>query len=292
MSINTVLVKQFNANIALLSQQKGSKLRNAVYSKTGVVGEDTYLDQLKKSEAKTKTTRNADVEYVNSDFDRRKISLVDKYWADLIDKEDKLKMLADPTSEYVQNAVYALGRAIDDAIITAAFATAYYGKTGTSTVTFEHARDGSTDMGIAAGAAGLTLAKLLDAKKLLDNNDVDEDEPRYIAITGTQLHDLLNTTEVKSADYNTVQALVQGKVDTFCGFKFIIISTGLLDKVASDRYVIAWAQSGLGLAIGADISTNIDRLPVKHYSSQVYASMSIGATRMDEDRVVRILCAE
>ena len=292
MSIANILVKQFNANISLLSQQKGSKLRNAVLLKTGVVGEDAYLDQLKKSAAKVKTVRNADVEYVNSEFDRRKVSMIDIYWADLIDKEDKLKMLADPTSAYVQSATYALGRAIDDEIITRAFGTAYYGKTGTSTVTFGLARDGSTATSIAAGGAGLTLAKLLSAKEILDNLDVDEDEPRFIAVTGTQLKNLLNTTEVKSSDYNTVKALVQGQIDTFCGFKFIKISISLLDKVASDRYVIAWAQTGLGLAIGADISTQIDRLPVKHYSTQVYASMSVGATRMDEDRVVRILCQE
>ena len=292
MSIANILVKQFNANISLLSQQKGSKLRNAVLLKTGVVGEDTYLDQLKKSAAKVKTVRNADVEYVNSEFDRRKVSMIDIYWADLIDKEDKLKMLADPTSAYVQSATYALGRAIDDEIITRAFGTAYYGKTGTSTVTFGLARDGSTATSIAAGGAGLTLAKLLSAKEILDNLDIDEDEPRFIAVTGTQLKNLLNTTEVKSSDYNTVKALVQGQIDTFCGFKFIKISISLLDKVASDRYVIAWAQTGLGLAIGADISTQIDRLPVKHYSTQVYASMSVGATRMDEDRVVRILCQE
>lgn len=292
MSIANILVKQFNANISLLSQQKGSKLRNAVLLKTGVVGEDTFLDQLKKSAAKVKTVRNADVEYVNSEFDRRKVSMIDIYWADLIDKEDKLKMLADPTSAYVQSATYALGRAIDDEVITRAFGTAYYGKTGSSTVTFGLARDGSTETSIAAGGAGLTLAKLLSAKEILDNLDVDEDEPRFIAVTGTQLKNLLNTTEVKSSDYNTVKALVQGQIDTFCGFKFIKISISLLDKVSSDRYVIAWAQTGLGLAIGADISTQIDRLPVKHYSTQVYASMSVGATRMDEDRVVRILCQE
>jgi len=292
MSIANILVKQFNANISLLSQQRGSKLRNAVLLKTGVVGEDTFLDQLKKTAAKVKTVRNADVEYVNSEFDRRKVSMIDIYWADLIDKEDKLKMLADPTSAYVQSATYALGRAIDDEVITRAFGTAYYGKTGTSTVTFGLARDGSTATSIAAGGAGLTLAKLLSAKEILDNLDVDEDEPRFIAVTGTQLKNLLNTTEVKSSDYNTVKALVQGQIDTFCGFKFIKISISLLDKVASDRYVIAWAQTGLGLAIGADISTQIDRLPVKHYSTQVYASMSVGATRMDEDRVVRILCQE
>ena len=290
--IDNAYVKAFSSNIEMLSQQKGSKLRNAVRVKPGVVGEDVYIDQLKKSAAKTKTTRNADVEYVNSEYDRRKVSMLDIYWADLIDKEDKIKMLADPTSEYVVSATYALGRKIDDLLCTAAFATAYTGDLGGTSTSFAYAQDGSTSMSIAASAAGLTLAKLLSAKELLDNNDCDEDEPRYIAVTGTQLKNLLNTTEVKSVDYNTVKALVKGELNTFCGFEFIRISTGILDVASSVRSVIAWAKNGLGLAIGADLTTSIDRLPTKHFSTQVYASMSVGVTRMDEDKVVRILCNE
>src|SRR3990167_8589894 len=197
-TIDAALVKQFNANIEILSQQKGSRLRNAVRLKTGVVGEDTYIDQIGKTSAVKRTTRHSDTPIVDTEYQRRKISMVDYDWGDYIDKADKLKMLADPTSEYSMNASYALGRSLDDETITQAFATAYIGKSGTSTETFP---SGNV---IAAGAAGMTLAKLLAAKEILDDNDVDPEEERYISVSSKQIQDMLKIDEFISADYNTV----------------------------------------------------------------------------------------
>ena len=286
-NITTAFVKQFSSNIELLSQQKGSKLRNAVRVKPGIVGEDAYIDQIDTSTAKKKTTRNSDIVYSNSDYQRRKLSMVTIYDAKLIDKEDKLKMLADPTSEEALSIAYALGRAIDDEIITSAFGTAYTGKAGGTSTTFPAGNV------VPVAASGLTLDKILQAKKILDNNNVDENEERYIAITGTQLQDLLKVDEINSADYNNIKALVQGDVDTFCGFKFIRVSTSLLDTDDDDyRRVIAWAKNGLGLGIARDMTNRIDEIPGKHYSTQVYAAMDIGCSRIDEDKVVEIKCSE
>ena len=38
----------------------------------------------------------------------------------------------------------------------------------------------------------------------------------------TRIEALLGDTSVTSSDFNTVKALVQGDVDTFMGFKFIV----------------------------------------------------------------------
>ena len=285
--IDTALVKQFNANVEILSQQKGSKLRNAVRLKTGVVGEDTYIDQIGKTSAVKRVSRHPDTPLVDTQWARRKISMVDYDWADLIDKADKLKMLADPASEYVMNASFAIGRAFDDEVITSAFGTAYTGKAGGTSTTFPAANV------VAVGASGLTLDKLLSAKEILDGYDVDPDEPRYIALCSKQLQDLLKIDEVKNADYNTIKALVKGEIDTFMGFKFIIISTSLLDTDSNDyRRVICWAKNGLGLAIGQDINTDISVRKDKNMSIQVYANASCGAARIDEDKVVEIKCDE
>jgi len=289
--ISTAFVKQFASNIEILSQQKGSKLRNAVRIKPGVVGEETFIDQIGARTAREKTTRHADVEYSDSDYQRRKVAMVTVYDATLIDKEDKLKMLADPTSEEALNIAYAIGRKIDEKLATAAFATAYTGKDGTTQVSFPAANVVAVDLG--GSAEGLTLAKLLRAKKILDDNEVDEQEPRFIAVSATQLEELLNTTEVKSADYNTVKALVKGEINTFCGFNFIRLSSSILPTDSNSyRRVIAWAKNGLGLAIARDMVTRIDPIPSKHYANQVYAAIDVGVTRLDEDKVVEIKCSE
>ncbi len=285
--IDTGLVKQYNANVEILSQQKGSKLRNAVRLKTDVVGEDTFMDQIGKTTAVKRTTRNSDTPIVNTQWARRKIAMVDYDWADLIDKHDKLKMLADPASEYVINGAFALGRAMDSEIIDKAFSTAKTGKDGSTNTSFPT----STNQ-ITVGASGLSVSKLLDGKRILDNNDVDEDEPRFMAITGNQLSDLLREDKTTNADFAQIKALVKGEINTFCGFEFIRISTSLLLKTGNNRRAICWAQNGLGLAIAKDITTDIDIRKDKNMAIQVYATIGLGATRLDEDKVVEILCQE
>ena len=89
-------------------------------------------------------------------------------------------------------------------------------------------------------------------KEILDENDTDPEEPRYLLVTAGQLADLLNITSVTSADFNSVKALVQGDVDTFLGFKFIRTERLGLD-IISNRQVLGFCQSAIGLAVGSDI---------------------------------------
>jgi hypothetical protein len=288
--ISTAFVKQFSSNLDFLVQQKGSLLRNAVRMET-VTGEEAYFDQLASTAAQKKTTRNSDTPLIKSEHKRRRVSMYDYEWADLIDKEDKLKMLIDPQSDYATNAAWALGRSIDDAILECFSNTAYTGKAGGTAQNFPAANI------VSGGATGLTLQKLLDAKEKLDNADCDPTEERYIAVTGSQLAELLNVSEIKSADYNTIKALVRGEIDTFLGFKFILCNRvtypyGLTSVAANFRSCPAWVKSGVVLALSKDINTQITQRADKSYATQVYAAMSIGATRMEEAKVVQILCTE
>lgn len=282
-NITTAFVKQFGTNLDMLVQQKGSKLRNAVRVESGITGEEAYFDQLGKTAAVQKTTRNSDTPLVKSDHYRRRVSLYTYEWADLLDKEDQIMMLIDPTSQYANNAAWALGRAIDDLLFAEFYGTAYTGKAGGTSTSFTSANQ------IAAGSTGLTLTKLLAAKELLDEADCDPDEPRFIAVTPGLITDLLNTTEVKSADYNTVKALASGQIDTFLGFKFIV-SNRLDNYTTSTPRAPVWVKSGILLAIGKDITTRIDVRSDKSYATQVYASMTVGATRMEEEKCVEIFC--
>jgi hypothetical protein len=46
----------------------------------------------------------------------------------------------------------------------------------------------------------------------------------------------------------------------------------------------------MGLAIGADIKTEIGPRADKSYSTQVFVSMDLGATRIEDEAVVEIDC--
>ena len=287
--ITTAFVKQFGSNLDFLVQQKGSLLRNAVRTET-VVGEEAYFDQLDATAAIKRTTRNSDTPLIKSEHKRRRVSMYDYEWADLIDKEDKLKMLIDPQSDYAINAAWALGRSVDDAIVAAFSGTAYAGKAGGTATSLASAQQ------VTGGATDLTLQKLLDAKEILDAADVDPAEQRFVIMTASQLVALLNITEIKDADYNTVRALVRGEINTFLGCTFIVCNR--LESInggtvaANRRACYMYAKSGLLLALAKDINTQISRRADKSYSTQVYACMGIGAVRMEEKKVVQIMCSE
>lgn len=290
--ITTAFVQQYRANVEHLVQQKGSRLRPLVRTESQNAEFDFY-DRIGATSAQEVTGRHQDTPLINVPHDRRRVSLRDFDWADLIDRTDRIRMLIDPTSPYSQNAAYALGRKMDEVILDAAFGSVYTGKTGSSTVSFPSTQQVAVDY-VESGAAansGLTIAKLRKAKEIMDKNEVDPTERRYIALTAKQVTDLLKTTEVSSADYNTVRALVQGEINSFMGFEFV--RTELVrTNASSHRRCVAWAQSGLLLAVGADITVDIGPRRDKRNSTQVYVSASFGATRMEEEKVVELICAE
>ena len=282
--ITTAFVEQYKSNVFHLAQQKGSRLRDAVRTET-VVGKAHFFERIGSTAALKRTSRHSDTPRVDTPHSRRKVTMDDYDWADLIDNEDKVRMLISPSSEYAQAGAWAMGRAMDDAIIDAASGNAFGGVAGGSTVALPSAQK------IVHGSAGLSVTKLIEAKEILDANSVDPVEPRYCVVTSKQLSDLLAITQITSADFNSVKALVQGEIDTFMGFKFI--RTERLDtNSSSNRLVLAFAQSGIGLAVGQDINTRISERADKNYATQVFLSMTIGATRIEDEKVVEIECTE
>ena len=99
----------------------------------------------------------------------------------------------------------------------------------------------------------------------------------------------MGETEVTSSDYAVVKALVHGEVNTFLGFDFI--RTELIETDSnSDHKVLFWQNSGMKLAIGKEPTVKISERDDKNYATQVFYSMSIGATRMQEKLVGYIEC--
>jgi hypothetical protein len=281
--ITTAFVQQFSSNVQLLSQQRGSLLRNAI-SEESVTGEKAFFDQVGSVAAVKRSSRHGDTPLLETPHSRRMVTMDTYEWADLIDDADKVRMLIDPTSTYAQAAAAAMGRSMDDEIITAALGASKTGKSGSTSTSFD------SNNQIANGSADMTLAKLIEAKKILDSNDVDPSIRRYIAVSPAQIESLLNNTTVTSSDYNTVKALVQGEIDTFLGFKFIV--SNRLSKEGNIRSCFAWAEDGIKLAVGKDVMARIDERSDKSYSTQVYYCATFGATRMEEAKVVQIDCDE
>lgn len=284
MAVDTAFVQQYTDTLRLLVQQKKTKLRDTVLVDTNFTGEYKFYDQLGADEMTEKVSRHQDTPTDSADHQRRRISKRDYIHNKLLDKEDQLNMLIDPKSMYMQSAAMAAGRQIDDTIITAFDATAYSGKTGSTEESFTAGNI------IAVGAAGMSKAKLIIAREKLDDNDVEE-EDRFCVIKPKQLSDLLNTTEVTSSDFNTVKALVEGTINHWLGFDFRK-TTRLANNSSGNRKCFAYHRAAMQLAIQKEPSGRIDERPDKNYAWQCFFSLSIGATRLEEERIVEIVCSE
>ena len=79
--INTSFVEQYSSNVALLSQQLGSKLRSSVDVET-VVGKNAFFEQLSATAAALRTSRHSDTVQIDTPHSRRRLSLADYEWAD------------------------------------------------------------------------------------------------------------------------------------------------------------------------------------------------------------------
>jgi hypothetical protein len=266
----------------------GSKLRGAVDVET-VRGKNAFFDQIGATAAVARTTRHGATPQVNTPHSRRRVSLADYEWADLIDDLDKVRMLVDPTSNYAKAAAAAMNRSIDDIIIAALGGSADTGVAGGTAVALPAGSKFST----AQQTDGLTIAKLLETKYFFDNGDVDPSLKRYFVCGPKQIQDLLATTEVKSSDFNTVKALAQGSINSFLGFEFIM-STRLANDATNtdDRLCFGFTEDAIKLAIGADVKAKITERDDKSYATQVYYSMALGATRMEESKVFQVPCDE
>ena len=279
---NLWYAQQYQDNVMQLAQQKGSSLRNLVWTKEAN-SEKVNFERLAGTAAVAKSTRYVDTPNVEMVHDRRTVTLTDFHWATMHDWTDDVRMLVDPKSSYTESGAWAMGRAIDDNIITAALGNSVTGAGATVALP-------AASKIVESGTVGMTLAKILQAKRLMDAAEV-EPEDRFFVLGSRQLEDLLGVTQITSSDYATVKALVQGEIDSFLGFKFIH-SERLTNDSTPNRQCICWAKSALELGIGADIKASIAPRADKSFSTYVYYSMTLGATRLEEEKVVEIAVVE
>jgi hypothetical protein len=279
-TISNAFVEQFKSNVYQLSQQRGSRLGDKVRLES-LVGNVHNFERLGAVTAQTKVSRHADTPVLDAPHSRRRVSPVDKEWGDMVDREDKLRLIITPESEYAIAAANALGRAKDDLIITAFEANATDG--AGSPVTFPA---GNT---IAHGSVGLNTAKVLQAIEKMNLSEVD-DMDRYITYGAAELTDVLAIAEFTSADYNTVRTLMSGKVETFLGLTWV--RSERLPVATNIRSCYVWQKMAMGLVVNEDMFSRIAERPDKSFAWQVYCRMTMGATRIEEEGVIEVQASE
>jgi hypothetical protein len=282
--VTEAFVQQFSANFVHLAQQQESRLQMKVRQEPNIVGDSKKINRIGATAAQKKVTRHGDTPLIETPHSTRWIDLDDWEWADLIDELDKKKMLASPESDYLKAGVAAMNRAKDDTIYAAARGNA---RSSSGSVAL------TAGQKIAVAATGLTKVKIVSAKKLFRANEADEEngEELYFMYSSEGMEDVMNDTTLTSADFLAVQMLQEGKVSRkWMGFEWCPFERAT--KVGNDRFLLAWAKSGVALGIGAEVVTRLTERADKSYALQPYARMSIGAVRVEEAKVVEVACIE
>lgn len=294
--IDTALVNAYHSNIQTKFQQKGSRLRPYVRVEPQN-SEFDFHDRIGPTEAVKVKNRHSDTPLISTPHDRRRNATEDYDWADLIDRKDKLRMLADPTSSYSTNAIFALGRSMDREIVRAAFGTAYSGKTGQTSIAFPATQDVAASYSDTGGSGNynLTLDKLRKIRLMFDLEEAvewDAGEELYMAITAWQINSMLRQDKITDVDFAAVKALVNGTIDTFMGIKFVRVHPSILPKTGDIRSCPVWTRQGILLGVADEVMTDVGPRRDKRNSTQVYVCGSFGGTRMWEEQVVRVFCDE
>ena len=288
-NLPTHYVQQYSTNISLLLQQKGSKLRDTVTTGTHTGKQASPVDQFGAIEMQAVSSRFAPMGRVDAPTDRRWVFPSDYDLPQLIDEFDKLRMLTDPSSSYVQNAVMAAGRQFDRLLCSAFTGTAKTGEAGGTSTSFTAANE--VDVAVGGANSKLNVAKIKAVRELMMSKHIDFDmEQCYIGITAADHASLLNEIQVVSTDFNSRPVLVDGRLTQFLGFNLVhceLIETALAGT--NEVTLPVWCKSGMYLGIWGDIQNSVSRRhDLQGEPWQVYTKMTAGATRLEENKVFSI----
>jgi hypothetical protein len=275
--LSNAFVTLFDAEVKQAYQAK-AQLVGATRQRRGVEGSTAKFPKVGKGVA-TLRVPQTDVTPLNVDFSQVTVTMEDWNAAEYSDIFMQQKVNFDERQELVQVVSNAIGRRQDQLILDALDAS------GTSL---------TVATSIGGADTNLNVAKLREAKKLLDKGNVPPQD-RHIVLHANNLASLLSETAVTSSDFNTVKALVAGEINTFLGFTFHILgdrTEGGLPIAAGDvRSVWAFHKDAVGYAEGIGPKTEINYVPEKT-SFLVNSMFSAGAVAIDAEGIVKISADE
>jgi len=279
-NLSPAFVQLFEAEVHQ-AYQGAAVLRGAGRTRTGVTGDTVKFPKVGKGTASVRVPQT-DVTPINAAFSQVSVSMQDFVAAEYSDIFNQQKVNFDERQELAQVVGNAIGRREDQIIIDALNAASAGSSVAKTVVT-----SGS------AAASNLNVGKILAAKKALDAKNVPPTD-RHMVIHANNLAGLLGDERAISSDFQTVQALVSGSINTMLGFQFHIVGDrdeGGLPLATADRTCFAFHRSALGVGVGIAPKTEINYIPEKT-SFLVTAMLSMGSGVIDTDGLVDVTCEE
>ena len=278
--VSEAFIQTFNTNVKIAYEGKG-KLRSSVTFVGGVGGDSHKFPLMSGGTAKARGDAHSIVQTSGSSTGGVKVIFDDLVAAEYIDKFERFKVNFDLQKPYIKLITNQITRAEDQLIIDAVAAN-----------TFPTNKKVAKD--VSGSTANLTIAAVKKAASLLDADEVDE-EGRHFIYTNVQKEALLGLAETSDINYAGVKALVNGDINTLLGFTFHMIGAnraeGGLPKTTTVRKCFAWQEDAVGLAMAADMDTEINYV-AERLSHLVTCTMSGGAGVIDKLGVIQIECDE
>lgn len=281
MAISTAFIAQYGAEVKQAFQQKKSKLMDAVRVHRGVRGSTYTFPTLAKLSAVDAPAYGADISSTAPTHGTATATLADKYAPVYVKELELLKTNIDAKREYVMGTVATMNRFVDQNIVATLDAA-------TMASGHEIAADFDGDL----TNEGLTLAKIKEASRLLNKQDV-EPEDRFLVISPDQLDDALGVAQLTSSDYmvaNTLNGIREGSIKYAFGFNWIMsneLNLNVNSGGATVRACYAFSKTAVGVALGQEIESKVDWVPQK-VSWLINSKVSLGSTMIEDAGIVRI----
>ncbi len=287
---------QFSDNINLLAQQLSSVFAPYAMEDRNFVGERKTYNQV----AAVKPTAYTPGDNTPTDsftYTIRNVFPTAKHDGRLFDWSDGLQAVADPKASGYQAIMAGFARAYDDLFIAALGGTAYTGKLGTTAVPLPAGQ--KIALADSLGAKTMSKLKIMAAKTIMNKGQVPA-ENRYIGLSSEEEDQMLEMTDLTSHDFNIVKPLVDGTIQkrTWLGFeylrceRFLAQNASGTDEEKATRLCYAWQKTGMQVAIQLSPEAKLEQFQTKGYSWHWYVKFQMGATRMEEVKVVEIPCLE
>ena len=287
-TINAAFISQFSDNIHTLVRERGSKLR-AIFPTEDQSGEKHFFDRIDKLQVSEVTTRK-DTTSLQDPAHTRRMATLKRYAAHTyLDDLDKIKLLVDPTSEYARALADAHGDNYDVTLYNQLLGTAATGADGSGTQAFD-----TSNQQIAHGSAGLTVAKVHQALRILEANEIDIDrEELFMTVGALGVEDLLtdstNGVQISSFDYQNSKTMATGTLPNFRGIN-IVRTQRVPDETADTTYrAILFTRDAMKVAVKGMLEVKTAERADLNYLSQISAYMNFGGVRMEEKKVVDVL---
>lgn len=236
-SIDQAFIKQYERDVHMAYQRKGSKLRGTVRTVNNVNGSSTTFQKVGKGQAVQKS-RHGVITPMNADHTNVECILEDWYAGDWYDKLDQYKINIDERQVIVDSGAYALGRKTDDMIINQLSATTSF---------------------VGDYSTGLTYSILSQAIETLNDNDVPDDGQRFGVLSSHAWEEFLNIDQVSSRDYVGDQFPQLKGTDARLWRGIIWMQHSGLPLASTDnRDCYLYHSTSVGHAIGADVMSDFD----------------------------------